>query len=58
MARDLLERGILAPPIRWPAVPHGQARMRFALTPEYTKAQIATLLTTLTEVGKRHGLIS
>ncbi len=57
MSRDLLDRGILAPPIRWPAVPHGQARMRFALTPEYSAAQITRLTEHLTEVGRRHGLI-
>ena len=58
MSRDLLDRGILAPPIRWPAVPHGQARMRFALTPEYSDFQVTRLTEALTEVGRRHGLIS
>jgi 8-amino-7-oxononanoate synthase len=57
VSRELLDRGVLAPPIRWPAVPHGQARMRFALTPEYTDEQIQTLVRVLTEVGRRHKLV-
>jgi 8-amino-7-oxononanoate synthase len=56
MSRELLDKGILAPPVRWPAVPHGQARMRFALTPDFTSAQIEQLVTALDEVARLHGL--
>jgi 7-keto-8-aminopelargonate synthetase-like enzyme len=57
MSNDLFDRGILAPPIRWPAVPHGEARMRFTLTPDYTHDQIDTLINALSETGRRHGII-
>lgn len=57
MSRELLQRGIFAPPIRWPAVPHGGARMRFTLTTEYSKKQLDTLLQHLSEVGKRFNVI-
>lgn len=56
MSRELLDKGILAPPIRWPAVPHGKARMRFALTPDFTSEQIERLVTSLDEVARLHGL--
>jgi 8-amino-7-oxononanoate synthase len=58
MSQDLLDCGILAPPIRWPAVPHGEARMRFALTPDYTKKQIERFVLDVIDVAKRHGIIS
>ena len=57
ISKDLLDRGILAPPIRWPAVPHGQARMRLALTPDYTKEQIERFVSILAEVALRYGII-
>lgn len=57
MARDLFERGILSPPFRWPAVPKGQARMRFTVTSEYTKDQIDRLVENLIIVGKKYKIL-
>jgi len=57
MSNDLFERGILSPPIRWPAVPHGESRMRFTLTPNYSKKQLDKLVTNLTELGKHYHII-
>jgi 8-amino-7-oxononanoate synthase len=57
MARDLFNRSILSMPIRWPAVPHGQARMRFIVTIHHTKEQIDTLVENLIIVGKKYKII-
>lgn len=57
MARDLYQEGVLAPPIRWPAVEHGKSRMRFTLTPEYTKEQIDFLLKKLQYIGTKYKII-
>jgi len=57
MARDLFERGILAPPFRWPAVPKGQALMRFTVTCRYTKEQLDRLVENLIIVGKKYKII-
>ncbi|MCZ2846056.1 MAG: aminotransferase class I/II-fold pyridoxal phosphate-dependent enzyme [Candidatus Bathyarchaeota archaeon] len=57
MSNDLFECGILSPPLRWPAVPHNQARMRFTITSEYSKDQIDRLVDNLIVIGKRYQLI-
>lgn len=57
ISRELYERGIFAPPIRWPAVSHGQSRMRFTLSPDYTKEQIDRLMTNFVELGKKYRVI-
>lgn len=57
MSEDLFDRGILSPPIRWPAVSHGQARMRFTVTCEYSKEQMERLVENLTAVGKKYKII-
>lgn len=57
MSKDLFDRGILAPPFRWPAVPRGQALMRFTVTCEYSKEQLDRLIENLIIVGKKHKII-
>lgn len=57
MAKDLLERNIFSPPIRWPAVSHGQARMRFVVNSTHTKKQIDYLLENLTTIGRKYKII-
>jgi 7-keto-8-aminopelargonate synthetase-like enzyme len=57
MSRELFERGILSPPFRWPAVPRGQALMRFTVTCEYTKEQLDRLIENLIIVGKKYKII-
>lgn len=57
MFKDLFDRGILSPPFRWPAVPRGQARMRFTVTCEYSKDQLDRLVENLIIVGKKYKVI-
>lgn len=57
MSKEMLEAGIFSPPIRWPAVPQGQARMRFNVTCQYSKEQMDRLIESLTVIGKKHKII-
>ena len=57
MARELFDRGILSPPFRWPAVPRGQAIMRFTVTSEYSKEQLDRLVENLIVVGKKYKIV-
>ena len=57
MAKDLFERDILSPPFRWPAVPRGQAIMRFAVTCEQSKEQLDRLVENLIVLGKKYKII-
>jgi 8-amino-7-oxononanoate synthase len=53
----LLQRGIDAQPILYPAVPENKARMRFFITAEHTEQQIAQTIDALVEcvqAGARH----
>lgn len=52
MSKDLFNRGIFAMPYRWPAVPRGQAKMRFTVTCQYSKEQINRLLENLILIRK------
>lgn len=47
IGNKLLEEGILVSPIRYPAVPKGEAILRVTLMAEHSKEQIDTLLTSL-----------
>lgn len=57
MSKDLFDRGILAPPFRWPAMPKGKAIMRFTVTCEYSKEQLDRLIENLITVGKKYKII-
>ena len=57
MARLLFEKGILAPAIRWPAVPQGKSRIRCTVMATHTQSQIDRALETFKEVGKKIGII-
>jgi 7-keto-8-aminopelargonate synthetase-like enzyme len=46
----LRRRGIIAPNARFPAVPVGQARIRFVMTSEHTTDQIQYLVTCLKDI--------
>lgn len=54
-SRKMLEYGIFAPCVRWPAVAHGQSRLRITLMSTHTKEQINAffnaLMKTRSEVG-------
>lgn len=57
MSRDLFDRGIFSPPIRWPAVPKGNARMRFIVSSEHSKEQMDRLIENLIDLGKKYKII-
>ncbi len=40
LSSRLLDQGIFVPPIRYPTVPKGEARLRFTVSAEHTHAQI------------------
>jgi 8-amino-7-oxononanoate synthase len=46
----LFEKGFFVPISRWPAVPKGQARLRFAVMATHTKEQIDKLLKTMSDI--------
>ncbi len=54
-SRKMLEYGIFAPCVRWPAVAHGQSRLRITIMSTHTHEQIDTffnaLMKTRSEVG-------
>jgi len=52
----LFERGIFAPSVRWPAVPKGEARIRFTVMATHTKEHIDRLLKACKEIKKELGL--
>jgi len=57
MSEDLFRQGIHTPPFRWPAVPKGQALMRFTVTCEYSKEQMDRLVENLISTGKKYRII-
>lgn len=57
MSKDLFDQGIFSPAIRWPAVSYGLARMRFAVTCQYSKEQLDRLIENLITVGKKYKII-
>lgn len=52
LSKQLEQHHILVPPAVFPAVARGQARLRFCLTSEHTKAQITYALATLNDLLK------
>ncbi|MCD4705537.1 8-amino-7-oxononanoate synthase [bacterium] len=51
-AKKLLEKGVFAPCVRWPAVQKNKARIRFTVMSEHTKEQIDYLLKCCGNIGK------
>ena len=47
LSAKLLERNLLAPAIRFPSVPRGQARLRITLSANHTEDQVAQLIDAL-----------
>lgn len=58
MSEDLLDKGILSPPFRWPAVPRGEARMRLTATCDHSKEQLDRLIESLTVLGKKYRIVN
>lgn len=57
ISRDLFNQGILSSLLRWPSVPHGQARLRFVVTVHHSKEQIDRLVENLVTIGKKYRII-
>src|SRR5574337_404708 len=55
--QELLDRGVFAQGIRYPAVPRGTERIRLTVTASHTKADLDTALTALAEAGRALQLI-
>lgn len=53
VARGLFRKGILAPAIRWPAVPQGAARVRVSVMSTHTREQMDYFVRTIEEVAGR-----
>jgi len=54
VSRKLLESGIFISCVRWPAVNHGESRLRLTLMADHTKEQIDKLIETLNTVRKEY----
>jgi len=52
----LLERGISVPPVVYPAVPMGKARLRFCVTSSHKEAQIDFAINQLKEAAQEVGI--
>lgn len=55
-SRKLYERGIFAPAVRWPAVPHKLARLRITVMATHEKDHLDFLVQSCSEVAKQLGL--
>lgn len=51
-SNKLLDRGIFIPAARWPAVPHGSARLRTTVSSAHTKEQIDILVENIKMIKK------
>ena len=51
-SRQLFEKNIYGPCVRWPAVEKGKARIRFTVMATHTRAQLDYLLNACSEIGK------
>lgn len=50
----MLQKGIFVPPAVYPAVPRGQARLRFCVISEHKEEQIIRALDTLVDIAKQY----
>lgn len=57
MSYKIFKQGIIAPPVRYPAVPKGQARIRFTASSLHTDEQIDQLLDVVAKTGKELAII-
>ena len=55
LSRLLLEEGVFVPPAVYPAVPKGQARLRFCLTSAHKREQAEFAMETLDRLIREHG---
>jgi glycine C-acetyltransferase len=55
--QELLDRGVFAQGIRYPAVPRGTERIRLTVTASHSTADLDLALTALAEAGRALALI-
>jgi len=58
LLRDLNEAGVFANFVAYPAVPKRRCRLRFGVTAQHTMEDLDYVLETMTEFGKKHGILS
>ena len=56
LSNAMRKAGVFVPPAVFPAVPRGQARLRFCVISEHTREEIVTALDTLLRVAKEEGI--
>jgi len=56
-SRKIFDMGIYGPAVRWPAVPKGEARIRFTVMATHTKDQLNKLVDVCKDVGKKLDVI-
>ena len=54
LSAELLKEGVFVPPAVYPAVPKGQARLRFCLTSAHKREQAEYALQTLDRLIREH----
>ncbi len=57
MSQELFNKGIIAPAVRYPAVPKGTARIRFTASSLHTSSMICELLIQAEMIGKKLNII-
>ena len=56
LSNAMRHRGVFVPSVEFPAVPHGQARLRFNVISEHNRDEIVQALDTLLEAAKAEGI--
>ncbi|MFA6098614.1 MAG: aminotransferase class I/II-fold pyridoxal phosphate-dependent enzyme [Patescibacteria group bacterium] len=56
-SNDLFNLGIYVPPMRWPAVPKGMARLRYIITSLHERKHIDYLLECVEKLGKKYKIL-
>jgi len=56
LSNALRDRNVCVPPAVFPAVPRGEARLRFNVISEHTDEEMLTALDTLVECAKENGI--
>ncbi len=57
IARELFERGLFAPCVRWPAVARGESRIRITLMASHEREHLDRLIEALADLGSEYGVV-
>jgi len=58
LLRDLMEAGIFANFVAYPAVPKRRCRLRLGVMAQHTRGDLDTVIETFAVLGRRHGIIA